>query len=68
MSSTISCVSVILVALLLSTTAHAQEPMAALRIRFGMKDKQPTDWSGTLTPSAGKVESIRFSAGSFGRP
>ena len=24
-----------------------------------MKDKEPTDWSGTLTPSSGKVESIR---------
>src|SRR6266545_373185 len=32
---------------------------AAVRIRFGMKDTDNTDWSGTVTPSSGKVESIR---------
>src|SRR5829696_4709794 len=31
----------------------------ALRIRFGMKDKTETDWSGKLTPSDGTVEQIR---------
>ena len=31
----------------------------ALRIRFGMTDKQPTDWSGNLVLNEGKVESIR---------
>jgi hypothetical protein len=43
----------------LAAPAFGDEPTAALRIRFGMKDKQGTDWSGTITPSAGKVESIR---------
>src|SRR5688572_4761815 len=43
----------------LTAPAFGEDPTAALRIRFGMKDKQGTDWSGTLTPSAGKVESIR---------
>ena len=32
----------------------------ALRVRFGMKDKEPTDWSGKVEVSGGgKVESIR---------
>lgn len=30
-----------------------------LRINFGMKDQQPTDWSGKLSVGTGKVESIR---------
>ena len=30
-----------------------------LRIRFGMKDKEPTDWSGKLVAGAAKVEDIR---------
>jgi hypothetical protein len=44
----------------LSPPAQAadKEPVS-LRIRFGMKDQKPTDWSGSLTPSAGKVEDIR---------
>src|SRR4051794_29664731 len=31
----------------------------AIKFRFGMKDTDATDWSGKLTLSAGKVESIR---------
>jgi hypothetical protein len=39
--------------------ADASEPVA-IRFRFGMKDKEGTDWSGKLTTSgSGKVESIR---------
>src|SRR2546423_6646333 len=33
--------------------------LVSLRIRFGMKDKQATDWSGRLSMSSGRVESIR---------
>jgi hypothetical protein len=38
--------------------APPSEPVT-LRIRFGMKDQDNTDWSGTLALSSGKVESIR---------
>lgn len=39
--------------------ARGQSPTTTtLRIRFGMKDKEPTDWSGKLETSRGKVESI----------
>jgi hypothetical protein len=44
---------------LLSANAFADDSTTALRIRFGLKDKQPTDWSGSITPVSGKVESIR---------
>src|SRR5687768_200878 len=43
-----------------------RDERVALRIRFGMKDKQGTDWGGTITPSQGKVETIhgwRWTAG-----
>jgi hypothetical protein len=33
--------------------------LVTLRIRFGMKDTDNTDWSGTLALSSGKIESIR---------
>src|SRR5687768_15546051 len=51
---------VLLVALALPNCAWSAEAddRVALRIRFGMKDKQGTDWSGRIVPSAGKVESI----------
>ncbi|HVJ66912.1 MAG TPA: hypothetical protein VM510_02950, partial [Caulifigura sp.] len=42
-----------------SLPVHAADSDAVtLRIRFGMKDQKPSDWSGSLTPSVGKVESI----------
>lgn len=37
----------------------AEEERVTLRIRFGMRDQQPTDWSGKLVVPAGEVESIR---------
>ena len=40
----------------LSAHVYADDSTAALRIRFGFKDKQPTDWSGAITPASGKVE------------
>src|SRR5689334_18542714 len=46
----------------LTAVSFAAEPgqdQVAFRIRFGMKDQKATDWSGTVTPSSGKVESIR---------
>ena len=49
----------------LSPAIAAERPAArgddhvALRIRFGMKDKEATDWSGKLALSDGKVEAIR---------
>jgi hypothetical protein len=39
--------------------ALAEEDCITLQIRFGMKDQQPTDWSGKLVVEAGRVESIR---------
>ncbi len=38
--------------------AAADEPVT-LRILFGMKDQEPTDWSGKLDVGGGKVEAIR---------
>ncbi len=38
---------------------HGAEEVVTLRIRFGMKDQQPTDWSGKLLTQSGKVEVIR---------
>src|SRR5687768_15168779 len=39
--------------------ADASEPVA-IRFRFGMKDKEGSDWSGQIaTSGSGKVESIR---------
>lgn len=35
------------------------EEQVTLRIRFGMRDQQPTDWSGTLVCPSGEVASIR---------
>ena len=44
----------------MTAIARADEPdRVTLRFRFGMKDQQPTDWSGELTPGSGRVESIR---------
>src|SRR3954468_24108112 len=40
-------------------TPKAASDLVTLRIRFGMKDQENVDWSGTLSLSAGKVESIR---------
>src|SRR5687768_741752 len=44
-----------------SSTAFADTAgPVALRVRFGMKDTEPTDWSGKVDVSGGgKVESIR---------
>ena len=43
-----------------SAVAHADESdRVTLRMRFGMKDQQPTDWSGELSTGSGSVESIR---------
>ncbi|HEV2295518.1 MAG TPA: hypothetical protein VGR35_16835, partial [Tepidisphaeraceae bacterium] len=39
--------------------AAEQDPGVSLRVRFGMKDKEGTDWSGKLTTSAGTVQSFR---------
>src|SRR4051812_28705806 len=41
------------------TTPKAASELVTLRIRFGMKDQENTDWSGTLGLSSGKIESIR---------
>ncbi|MDZ4850470.1 MAG: hypothetical protein SGI77_14390 [Pirellulaceae bacterium] len=41
-----------------SVFVEAQDQVS-LRIRFGMRDQEPTDWSGSLTASSGKVETIR---------
>ncbi len=40
-------------------SAAADEDRVTLRIRFGMKDQDPTDWSGKLVVGSGKVETIR---------
>src|SRR4051812_31982575 len=40
-------------------TPQPASELVTLRIRFGMKDQDNTDWSGTLALSSGKVESIR---------
>ena len=37
----------------------SDEDRVTLRIRFGMKDQNPTDWSGKLIVDSGQVESIR---------
>jgi len=39
--------------------ADLQPDSAAVRIRFGMRDTQSTDWSGKITPSQGRVTDIR---------
>ena len=39
--------------------AAAADDLVTLRIRFGSRDQQPTDWSGQLSPAAGSVVSIR---------
>src|SRR5262245_12484098 len=46
-------------ALLVGSFANAADESVALRIRFGSKDAEGTDWSGSLTPASGKVVSIR---------
>lgn len=46
--------------LILMGEANAEEEnRVTLRIRFGMKDQTPTDWSGKLLAGTGKVEAIR---------
>lgn len=42
----------------LAEAADVSGPVT-LRIRFGMKDKEPTDWSGKLQAGSAKVEDIR---------
>ena len=37
----------------------ADDDRVTLRIRFGMKDQEPTDWSGKIVTTTGTVESIR---------
>ncbi|HEX8910998.1 MAG TPA: hypothetical protein VF796_01465 [Humisphaera sp.] len=44
--------------LLLSASTYAAETVA-FRVRFGMKDAEPTDWSGKVDAGSAKVESIR---------
>ncbi len=41
------------------TSPAADEDRVTLRIRFGLKDQEPTDWSGKLVVDSGSVESIR---------
>ncbi|QOV88156.1 TolB family protein [Humisphaera borealis] len=41
-----------------TTLFGADANAVSLRIRFGMKDKEPTDWSGKLDVAAGKVREI----------
>src|SRR4051794_7671269 len=40
-------------------TPKPASELVTLRIRFGMKDQENVDWSGTVALSAGKIESIR---------
>ena len=40
----------------IGTSRAADEDPVTLRIRFGMKDQGPTDWSGKLVVDSGKVE------------
>lgn len=60
------CVSALLVCLALTVAqsrganeSNKSDAPVSLRIRFGFKDKDATDWSGKLTADHGKVESIR---------
>lgn len=48
-------------AALWSAQTHAAEIQGpvTVRIRFGMKDKEPTDWSGKLEVGSAKVDNIR---------
>src|SRR5688572_22402915 len=48
-----------LVALGSWSAAAGEQDRVTLRIRFGMQDKEPTDWSGKLLAGSGKVEAIR---------
>jgi hypothetical protein len=63
----IVCGVVVLFASAASAAAPEASGPATLRIRFGYKDTEPTDWSGSIaTPAPGKVESIcgwRWAAG-----
>ena len=47
------------VLVLLSITAAAQADDVALRVRFGLKDKEGQDWNGKLDLSEGAVKSMR---------
>ncbi len=62
-------IAIILVTLFMASFSQAaDEGTVGLRIRFGMKDADQTDWSGSLSTSSGKVESIRgwkWTAGDF---
>src|SRR5688572_21242152 len=62
-SSMTGCRRLLLAAFLtaLSSSASADTGGAvALRVRFGLKDAEPTDWSGKVEiTGGGKVESIR---------
>src|SRR2546426_597792 len=57
--------TLLLIGLMFPSTLRAADSVKiradtiALRIRFGMKDKDTTDWSGQLHLSQGKVESMR---------
>src|SRR5262245_28012272 len=53
------CVIVMLVPAAPAPAALQPNDLVTLRIRFGFKDKDPTDWSGSIIPASGKVESIR---------
>ena len=56
----LACSAALLCLFALSGTSRASdEDRVTLRIRFGMKDQDPTDWSGKLVVGSGKVESIR---------
>ena len=50
---------VILLCIFSASIASAAEQREALRVRFGMKDTEATDWSGSLDLKSGQVESIR---------
>lgn len=44
---------------LVGSRLAAEDERVTLNIRFGMRDQEPTDWSGKLVPTSGEVESIR---------
>ena len=42
-----------------SFSRAAADDLATVRIRFGLRDQQPSDWSGQILCTTGSVESIR---------
>ena len=52
-------IAILMAATLLVSTAFAAEDPVAVRVRFGVKDKEGQDWSGKLALSQGSVQSMR---------